>query len=110
MILPTLIAVLALGAEEEAPAPTTEPAAASEAPASETPDAPPPLIEAERPKPTPPPGPEDSVGAVFAPALMPRGSMSVYGMVGAPELGAGYRQGFKWAELEVRALINYLTL
>jgi hypothetical protein len=97
MILPTLVAVFALSAD----------------------DPPPPLVEAERPQvkttrseaiPPPPSdgGPEQRVGAVFAPAIMPRGSMAVYGLLGAPDVGAGYRQGFSRFELEARLWLNYL--
>src|SRR5258706_9646140 len=86
---------------------------------------PPPLVEASPPQvrtprsdviPPPPAttaiaeggGPEHGVGGVFAPAIMPRGSMAVYVMLGAPDVGGGYRQGFESVELEVRLWLNYL--
>jgi hypothetical protein len=49
-------------------------------------------------------------GGVVAPAVLPAASNSVYGVVGAPELGAGYRQGFSVFEVEGRALFNLLEL
>lgn len=48
------------------------------------------------------------VGGVLAPAVLPAGAMAVYAMLGAPELGGGFRQGFGIMELEVRLLFNYL--
>jgi hypothetical protein len=51
-----------------------------------------------------------TVGSVSAPAVLPAGSMSVFGQIGAPEVGAGYRQGFESFELEARALFHYLEL
>ncbi len=109
MILTTLLA-LALSAEAEGEA---------------QPPPPPPPIEAEQPKvktqqsdvPPPPttsttesapPGPEEGIGGVFAPAILPRGSMSVYALLGAPDIGGGYRQGFQMFELEARLWLNYL--
>src|SRR5687768_1006515 len=55
-------------------------------------------------------GPTAEVGAVYAPALLPRGAMSVYALLGAPDVGGGYRQGFERFELEVRLWFNYLTV
>jgi hypothetical protein len=49
-------------------------------------------------------------GAVVAPAVLPSGTSAAYGYVGAPEVGAGYRQGFGLFELEGRAAFNYLQL
>ncbi|MFO0596116.1 MAG: hypothetical protein U0228_12445 [Myxococcaceae bacterium] len=47
------------------------------------------------------------MGGVLAPAALPAGTNALYGFVGAPELGAGYRQGFGGVmELEARALFN----
>jgi hypothetical protein len=48
------------------------------------------------------------VGGVVAPAAMPAGAMSLYAMLGAPELGGGFRQGFSMMELEVKLMFNYL--
>lgn len=45
-------------------------------------------------------------GGVLAPASLPAGSNALYGFVGAPELGIGYRQGFGLIELEARGLFN----
>jgi hypothetical protein len=49
-------------------------------------------------------------GAVLAPAALPAGALALYGLVGAPEVGAGYRQGFAALEFEAKALFNYLEL
>ncbi len=48
------------------------------------------------------------VGGVLAPAALPAGAMAVYALLGAPELGGGFRQGFAQLELEVRLMFNYL--
>jgi hypothetical protein len=45
-------------------------------------------------------------GGVLAPAFLPGGTNALYGFVGAPELGVGYRQGFGVFEFEARALFN----
>ncbi len=45
-------------------------------------------------------------GGVVAPASLPAGTNALYGFVGAPELGAGYRQGFGLVELEARGVFN----
>ena len=45
-------------------------------------------------------------GGVFAPASLPAGTNALYGFVGAPELGVGYRQGFGPVEFEARGLFN----
>lgn len=45
-----------------------------------------------------------------APAMLPAGSTAVYGYVGAPELGGGFRQGFGSVELQAEARFNYLDL
>lgn len=45
-------------------------------------------------------------GGVFAPASLPAGTNALYGFVGAPELGVGYRQGFGLVEFEARGLFN----
>ena len=48
------------------------------------------------------------IGAVIAPAVMPRGSTALYALVGAPEIGGGFRQGFSMFEIEARLTFNYL--
>lgn len=45
-------------------------------------------------------------GGVVAPASLPAGTNALYGFVGAPEVGAGYRQGFGVVELDARASFN----
>ena len=45
-------------------------------------------------------------GGVMAPASLPAGTNALYGFVGAPEVGAGYRQGFGLVEFEARGLFN----
>jgi hypothetical protein len=41
-----------------------------------------------------------------APASLPAGTNALYGFVGAPEVGVGYRQGFGLVEFEARGLFN----
>lgn len=50
-------------------------------------------------------------GAVMAPAVMPSGSNSLYGFIGGPDVGIGYRQGFSapW-EFETLARFNFLQV
>ena len=43
-------------------------------------------------------------GGVMAPASLPAGTNALYGFVGAPELGVGYRQGFGLVEFEARGV------
>lgn len=50
------------------------------------------------------------LGAVVAPAAMPKGTLALYGLVGAPDLGVGYRQGIAGIELEAKALFNVFEL
>lgn len=45
-------------------------------------------------------------GGVMAPASLPAGTNALYGFVGAPELGVGYRQGFGLVEFEARGVFN----
>ncbi len=45
-------------------------------------------------------------GGVLAPASLPAGTNALYGFVGAPEVGVGYRQGFGFIELEARGVFN----
>ena len=53
-------------------------------------------------------GSDHEMGGVFAPAIMPRGAIAVYGLMGAPDIGAGFRQGFDRVEFEARLWFNYL--
>jgi len=57
-----------------------------------------------------PPAEQKGVGGVMAPAVLPAGDLAVWGVMGAPDVGAGYRQGFQPLELEARVLFNYLEL
>jgi len=47
-----------------------------------------------------------TTGGVFAPASLPAGTNAIYGFLGAPDVGAGYRQGFGLTEFEARAAFN----
>jgi hypothetical protein len=58
----------------------------------------------------PPAEPEKRPGGVVAPAALPPGSLALYGIVGAPDLGVGYRQGIAGIELEGKALFNLFEL
>ena len=49
-------------------------------------------------------------GAALAPAALPGGSLAFSGFIGAPEVGAGYRQGFSVLEFEAQARFHYLEL
>lgn len=49
-------------------------------------------------------------GAMLAPAVLPDGASAVAGWVGAPEVGATYRQGLTGWELGARARFDYLRL
>ncbi len=51
-----------------------------------------------------------SFGGVAAPAMMPEGMTSLYGYVGVPEMGLGFRQGIWGFELEARARLDYFRL
>ena len=51
-----------------------------------------------------------SFGAVVAPVTMPEGMTSLYGYVGVPEMGAGFRQGLEGLELEAKAKLDYFRL
>ncbi|WP_224246369.1 hypothetical protein [Hyalangium gracile] len=53
---------------------------------------------------------EWSFGTVLSPAALPEGSSALYGYVGVPEMGAGYRQGIAGFELEGRARLDYFRL
>jgi hypothetical protein len=53
---------------------------------------------------------EDPLGAVVAPATLPDGSTAVYGFIGAPELGVGFRQGISGFELEARGRFHWFQL
>src|SRR4051812_11166366 len=82
MILPALVVALSLAADPtdsntEASAPAAEVRAADPYVSSMT---------------------DRRVGGVVAPAALPAGAMSVYALLGAPELGGGFRQGFSMLE------------
>jgi hypothetical protein len=53
---------------------------------------------------------EELFGAVVAPAVLPSGATSMYAVLGAPELLAGFRQGFGLVEGEARARLDYFRL
>ena len=50
------------------------------------------------------------MGGVVAPASLPAGTNALFGFVGAPELGVGYRQGFGLLELDAHAAFNLFEL
>ena len=52
--------------------------------------------------------PVPGFGAI-APAVLPAGAVSAYGLLGAPEVAVGYRQGLKLLELEAKVSFNYLS-
>lgn len=52
--------------------------------------------------------PKSGMGAL-APAALPPGAISAYGLLGAPDVQVGYRQGISLFELEARASFNYLA-
>lgn len=69
------------------------------------------------PTPEPPPAPVTKAsrsaadqGAVMAPGALPGGSLALSGFIGAPEVGAAYRQGFSVLEFEAQARFHYLEL
>lgn len=49
-------------------------------------------------------------GAAVAPAALPAGSISFWGLLGAPEVSVGYRQGFSLLEFEAIGRFHYLEL
>src|SRR5919204_1819030 len=51
-----------------------------------------------------------SFGSVLAPAALPAGSTAAYAFAGAPEIGAGFRQGLSGLELDVRAGFDYFAV
>jgi hypothetical protein len=53
---------------------------------------------------------EEGLFGAVAPARLPAGATSLYGFVGAPEIGAGFRQGLGPFELGAEASLNYLDL
>jgi len=59
---------------------------------------------------TPPTREPWSFGAVVAPVTMPEGVTALYGYVGVPEMGAGFRQGISGFEVEGRARLDYFRL
>jgi hypothetical protein len=80
--------------------------------AAEQPLPPPPVVEVSEPqvKSLDLPPIEASVGGALAPPILPRGSMSVYALLGAPDIGGGWRQGIDRFEVEARLLFNYLAV
>jgi hypothetical protein len=53
---------------------------------------------------------EEVFGAVVAPAALPDGATALYGYAGAPEVGAGFRQGIAGFELEACARFNWFQV
>lgn len=53
---------------------------------------------------------EWSFGTMIAPGMLPEGASSLYGYVGVPEMGAGFRQGLSTFEVEARARLDYFRL
>ncbi len=88
-MLPLLLAaVLAQDFSAPPPPPATEPSAGLALPARD--------------------GSGPKVGGVIAPATLPAGATALYALLGAPDIGGGYRQGFSAFEFEARLLFNYL--
>lgn len=54
--------------------------------------------------------PGEAFGGVMAPSTLPPGGSAVYGFIGAPEIGAGYRQGIGVVELEGRLSFDYFAV
>ncbi len=50
------------------------------------------------------------VGGAMAPAALSAGTVAFWGMLGAPDIGVGYRQGFSLLEFDAQARFNYLEL
>ena len=46
----------------------------------------------------------------MAPASLPAGTLAFWGLLGAPDIGVGYRQGFAGFELNAGVTFNYLLL
>jgi len=53
---------------------------------------------------------EWSFGTVIAPAMLPEGASALYGYIGVPEMGGGFRQGLSGFELEARGRLDYFRL
>lgn len=53
---------------------------------------------------------EVSLGGFVAPAVLPPGTLAAYGFVGAPQVGAGFRQGIAGVELDVEAHLDWFQL
>jgi hypothetical protein len=51
-----------------------------------------------------------SFGALFAPAALPAGTTSIYGFAGVPQIGAGFRQGVGFMEVEARVELDYFSI
>lgn len=57
------------------------------------------------------PEPNDQVvGGAMAPAALPAGTLAFWGLLGAPDVGVGYRQGFSGFEFNAQATFNYLAI
>lgn len=56
------------------------------------------------------PSGEQVVGGAMAPAALPAGTLALWGLIGAPDIGVGYRQGFSTFELNAALTFNYLTV
>lgn len=70
-------------------------------------------LGAEPAMPAPPPAVSrdiQALGVAMAPAALPAGSLGFWGTLGAPEVAAGYRQGFSLLEFEAIARFHYLEL
>lgn len=70
-------------------------------------------LGAEPAMPAPPPAASRDIqafGVAMAPAALPAGSLGFWGTLGAPEVAAGYRQGFSLLEFEAIARFHYLEL
>ncbi len=50
------------------------------------------------------------VGGALAPAALPAGTLAFWGLLGAPDIGVGYRQGFSLLEFDAQARFNYLAV
>lgn len=65
---------------------------------------------AAEPGPPPSPAQPTETGVAMAPAALPAGAIGFWGAIGAPEVAAGYRQGFSLLEFEAQARFHYLEL
>ncbi|MBU8897569.1 hypothetical protein DRW03_23120 [Corallococcus sp. H22C18031201] len=53
---------------------------------------------------------DDPLGSVVGPATLPAGATALYGYMGAPEVGAGFRQGIGGLEMEARARFDWFKV